>query len=87
MEGMRTVTESDGISQSCLVLEPGAPTYAQLLIERDKLLKENARLVGMMSRRTVEDRKNELWGCVEDIACGATLSCPKCHKSKPCCCD
>jgi malate/lactate dehydrogenase len=72
---MTTITHSvqNGTTSaaSCLVVPDGSPTYAELLAERDRLLKENARLVEELSKEAARADNN--WEVLESVACGETI--------------
>lgn len=74
-----------GGPSSAVVVPDGSPTYTDLLAEREKLLKENARLVEALS--AADRRSAEVWDCLETVCCGEKLMCPKCVQYHPCDCD
>jgi hypothetical protein len=73
-----------GQSTSALVVPDGSPSYSELRDERDRLLRENARLVDQLAK--VEAEKDGFWDTIEDIACGARIECSRCGKPRPCLC-
>ncbi len=68
-----------------LVVEDDAPGYTDLLEERQNLLKR----IEWLERAIAEanQRADDMWGCVEDVAIGAKIECPTCLQFKPCMCD
>ena len=81
---MRTIEETSDKGRSVLLLEDGAPLYLDLRAERDRLLKLNAKLIDDLWKQKRIDR--ETWETLEDVATGAGLECPLCHKNRPCLC-
>lgn len=70
---------------SALVVPDGSPSYPELMAERDRLLIQNARLIDELAK--ANQRADDNWDTIEDIACGARLECPVCGQLKPCSCD
>lgn len=53
--------------------------------ENEFLRKENVRLLENLA--DLRRRHEGIWECVETVACGMTIECGKCGKTKPCLCD
>lgn len=49
------------------------------------LERENVRLLANLVEARAKAQAN--WDCVEDVAIGARLECPSCHKLMPCLCE
>lgn len=80
---MVIITYNDGRSTSAVRVPDGSPPYSQLMEERDRLIKENAKLIDLLAKN---NPPSDLWEVVECVACGEALPCPTCKKYKPCCC-
>lgn len=52
-----------------MILPEGSPTYNDLLAEKNRLLKENAKLIDELARARIRDK--QLWGTLEDVCCSA----------------
>lgn len=52
-----------------MILPEGSPTYNDLLAEKNRLLKENAKLIDELARARIPDK--QLWGTLEDVCCSA----------------
>lgn len=82
---MWILVETRGSSSSCLRLEDGEPSYVELRQEFQRLRKREAELLEKLGEARKE--RNEMWECVEDVACGTRLRCPTCGSFHPCMCD
>lgn len=51
------------------ILPEGSPTYNELLEEKNRLVKENAKLVDELAKTRIKDK--DLWGTLEDVCCSA----------------
>lgn len=76
---MTTITYSRvGEFTSTVVVPDGSPTYHELLEEISRLKKELAE---------ANQRADDNWETVEDLATGAGITCVKCGKPRPCTCQ
>jgi hypothetical protein len=66
---MILVTWKDGNSSCDLILPDGSPHYNDLLAEKNRLVRENAKLVDQLAKTRIRDK--ELWGTLEDVCCSA----------------
>ena len=81
---MRIIEETSDKGRSVLLLEDGAPLYADLMAEKNRLLKLNAKLIDDLWKTTQIDQTT--WSVVEDVATGAGVECPICNRKRPCLC-
>jgi hypothetical protein len=60
--------KEDGVILT-MILPEGSPSYHDLLAEKNRLLKENAKLIDELARTRIRDK--QLWGTLEDVCCSA----------------
>lgn len=66
---MIRLTWKEGDTMEEMILPEGSPSYNELLEEKNRLLKENAKLVDELAKTRIRDK--DLWGTLEDVCCSA----------------
>jgi hypothetical protein len=66
---MIMLTWKDGTSSDTMILPDGSPNYNELLAEKNRLVRENAKLIDELARTRIKDK--DLWGTLEDVCCSA----------------
>lgn len=79
------ITSHDNRYRSVMEIADDAPEYFDLLVENDKLKSTIMSLKATISE--LQQQNQDTWSTLEDIACGATIECPSCGKSRPCLCQ
>ena len=66
---MIRLTWKDGDTMEEMILPEGSPTYNELLEEKNRLVRENAKLIDELAKTRIKDK--DLWGTLEDVCCSA----------------
>jgi len=66
---MIRLTWKDGDTTEEMILPEGSPSYNELLEEKNRLVRENAKLVDELAKTRIRDK--DLWGTLEDVCCSA----------------
>jgi hypothetical protein len=66
---MILLTWKDEISTSTMILPDGSPNYNELLAEKNRLVRENAKLIDELAKTRIKD--HDLWKTIEDVCCSA----------------
>ena len=66
---MIRLTWKDGDTTEEMILPEGSPSYNELLEEKNRILRENAKLVDELAKTRIRDK--DLWGTLEDVCCSA----------------
>ena len=66
---MILLTWQEGDSISNTILPDGSPSYNELLEEKNRMVRENAKLIDQLARTRITDK--DLWGTLEDVCCSA----------------
>jgi hypothetical protein len=66
---MIRLTWKDGDTTEEMILPEGSPSYNELLEEKNRLVRENAKLIDELAKTRIKDK--DLWGTLEDVCCSA----------------
>jgi len=66
---MIRLTWKDGDTTEEMILPEGSPSYNELLEEKNRLVRENAKLIDELAKTRIRDK--DLWGTLEDVCCSA----------------
>ena len=66
---MIRLTWKDGDTLEEMILPEGSPSYNELLEEKNRLVRENAKLIDELAKTRIKDK--DLWGTLEDVCCSA----------------
>lgn len=66
---MIRLTWKDGDTMEEMILPEGSPSYNELLEEKNRLVRENAKLIDELAKTRIKDK--DLWGTLEDVCCSA----------------
>lgn len=66
---MIRLTWKDDTTTEEMILPEGSPSYNELLEEKNRLVRENAKLIDELAKTRIKDK--DLWGTLEDVCCSA----------------